>query len=913
MREAQRVEHIDRLIEGIGLIGPGALFERFGAKFLDRHLDADLVHRGLNAQLNPVGGTVDSVDDTGKLAAEYSIEKSYFQGRWAKPTNDVLHVLRKHPEVKDVYLLSSQISTAEEIQAAKMRVGDWPGFQDRTIHYYDARRIAEVIVDEMLLDDSAICALEEHLPVLGRVLNEHRATLTVPAVDPRRVALENVDNAIDAVLRDVCPVVAISGLPGSGKSDAAAAYVNSRREHYQTTMWVEGAELSKVADLSSKRLWRGGADLNVAGMLQTRRCLLVIDDIPPSIALTELHPLCNTGSHILVTRREYSPGDISIPPLSISEARCILNRDMAEHCPDAVLHALMNVVGGHPLSLALVNKAVASGVPWLDIEKDCDIIAELVDGRERLADRILGHLKSLLATELTVFDWVGQSSCDHRFLKFIIRMPGMMKIGGQGLCAADRPSVVRLHDVVYASLKVQGWLSTERAAALDQQLDDHLAVLIEEESLALRVLATTMRAKLESLARTRPSPAVLLALLSVWRPEDVDTNVLGTPEIFLSTLEERGTPVSYVEVRLILESIESLYRFDKVESIDAAKTKLWVDASKAKLRDRLPLFERLLALKVLNPRSYAETRHHWGKALKILDRVEDASRQFEEVLASRIPLDATRLQLIRLYAGNDDRAVDLADEILTAAQIPLMVVSSVVLGVVENLSWAKGPALHSLFNKHAELIEREIVVAAEAGLEQAYAALASVGRYWSWHEPARLTKIFAAIPVPTVGTTDDRTAAALGEILLKLAKANYPPDRKLQNQAVCYYRSISEPNGFQLQKHGEVLIDLGQFSEAEVVLRRIPNHNSDAFASYRLSQARLGQGDANDALSLIDVALETLGETKQKFAASFWAHRFKIRQARTEVDAVDDLDKAIAVCEPGKYLSYLEGLRKNMT
>lgn len=47
MHEAQRVEHIERLITGIGLIGPGSIFERFGAKFLDHHLDANLVHRGL--------------------------------------------------------------------------------------------------------------------------------------------------------------------------------------------------------------------------------------------------------------------------------------------------------------------------------------------------------------------------------------------------------------------------------------------------------------------------------------------------------------------------------------------------------------------------------------------------------------------------------------------------------------------------------------------------------------------------------------------------------------------------------------------------------------------------------------------------------------------------------------------------
>ena len=903
MHEAQRVEHIERLIEGIGLIGPGPMFERFGAKFLDHHLGADLVHRGLNAQLNPVGGTVDSVDDAGRLAAEYSIEKDYFQARWAKPTKDVLHVLKLHPEVREVYLLSSQRSTPADIKTAKSRVKGWPGFQYRTIHYYDARRIAEVIVDELLLDDAAIRALVEHLPVLDRVLNEHRATLTVPTVDPRRVALSIVDDAIDAALSNANPVVTISGLAGSGKSDAAAAYVNSRRHRYQTTMWVEGAELSKVADLTSKRLWQGGADLNVAGMLRTKRCLLVIDDLSPDIAPADLQPFCLSGSHILVTRRESAQGDISIPAFNTSEAREILDRDMSERCPDAVLRALMKVVGGHPLSLALANKAVASGVPWSEIGEDCDSIAELVDGRERLADRILGRLKPLLATELTVFDWVGQSSCDYRFLRSIIRMPGMVKIGGQGLRAADRPAVIRLHDVVYASLKVQGWLSAERAAVLDQQLDVHLCMLIEEESLALLMLATAMRTKLESIAKTRFSPAVLVALLAVWRPDEVDTDALSAPEAYLSELEVRGTPVSYVEVRLILETIESLYRVDKLESIDTAK---------ARLTDRLPLFERLLALRLLNTSSLAETRHHWGKAFKILGRVEDASREFETVMASADPLDATRLQLIRLYAGSDDRAVHLADEILTAARTPLTVISSVVLGVMENLSWAKGPALHALFDKHADLIEREIIEAADAGFEQAYAALASVGRYWSWHEPAKLKNIFGAIPVPAVETADDRTSAALGEILLKLAKSNFPPDRELQNQAVSYYRSIAEPSDFHLQKYGEVLIDLRQFPEAEAVLMRVSNIMSDAFATYRLSQAKLGQGHSEEALCLIDAALATLDEAKQKFAGSFLAHRFKVRQAKADPDAIDDLDKAIAASEPGKYRTYLENLRKNI-
>lgn len=901
MREAQRSEHLDRLINGINKIGGGAAFERFGAKFLDHHLNAGLVHRGLNTQLNPIGGTVDSVDDAGRIAAEYSIDKQYFHGRWVKPTNDLLHVLHMHPKVQDIYLVSSQTATVEEVNTAKDRVSAWPGLQHRTIHYYDARRIAEVIIDELLLDDAAIRALVEHLPVLERVLNEHQATLVLPAVDPCRVVLRSVEQAINAALNDANPVVAISGLPGSGKSDAAAAYASSQGDRYQTPIWVEGTELTRVSDLTSLSLWRGGADLNVAGMLRTRRCLLIIDDLPPHIGLRDLKPLASPGSHILVTRRETEAGDIEIPALTPSEAREILDRNIAAPCPEAVLKALMDVVGGHPLSLALANKAVSAGITWNEIAEDCDSLTELADGRERLADRILGHLKSQLSSELAVFEWVGQSRCDHRFLRSIIRSPGMLKIGGQGLLAADRPKVVRLHDVVYASLKVQGWLTPEQITQLDQRFEQHLATLIEEESLALRVLATTMRTKLETVARARFSPAVLVALLTVWRPEEMTSDVLESPEVYLDRLEARATPVSYVEVRLVLEAIESWYRFEKIKSVEAAKEQL---------EARLPLFPRLLTLEFSHPRSLAEARHHWGKALKILKHNEAAADQFEAVMAGPIPLEATRLQLIRLYA--DERAVVLADEILTAAQTPQKVSSSVVLGVVENLNWAKGSALDELFNRHTELIEREITEAADAGLEQAYTALASVARYWSWHEPARLQRVFGAIPIPSADTADGQTSGALGEILLKLAKSSWPPNIDQQYEAVRYYSSIIQPTPFQLQKHGEVLIDLKQFPEAEAVLRRIPHHDADPFVSHRLSQARLEQNDSTGALNLINAAIENLKDGQHKYLGTFLAHRYKVRTALADPDAVADLDRAITLTPPGKYRSSLTRQREKI-
>ena len=100
-----------------------------------------------------------------------------------------------------------------------------------------------------------------------------------------------------------------------------------------------------------------------------------------------------------------------------------------------------------------------------------------------------------------------------------------------------------------------------------------------------------------------------------------------------------------------------------------------------------------------------------------------------------------------------------------------------------------------------------------------------------------------------------------------------------------------------------MLIDLGRSSEAETVLRTAGKLDTDAFLNYRLSQAMLGQGKADEALAAIELALAHL--QGDKFRPSFLEQRFLARKAQGDPLAVGDLDAAIAVCQPGRYLDAL--------
>ena len=181
-----RAHHIGRLIEGLRLIAPGAVFERFGSQ-----IPRPLSRRPANASGaerigTPCRGTVDTVGENGHCVAEYSTEKTYFDGTMAKPTADAEHARALNPNATDIFLLSSQEAPIGKITDFQTTMQGHPDFDGRSFHVYDSRKIAEILVDHLLISDTAVDQLSDHLPILKAVRDEHAANLSIPELDYRR-------------------------------------------------------------------------------------------------------------------------------------------------------------------------------------------------------------------------------------------------------------------------------------------------------------------------------------------------------------------------------------------------------------------------------------------------------------------------------------------------------------------------------------------------------------------------------------------------------------------------------------------------------------------------------------------------------------------------------------------------------
>jgi hypothetical protein len=228
----------------------------------------------------------------------------------------------------------------------------------------------------------------------------------------------------------VLKVVALHGMPGSGKSVMAAAVAAD--EEWTSAHFPDGVLWASVGlspDLTSILSgWiqaLGGSDLRFTDpgaaryqlqtLLSSRAVLIVIDDVWEA---THGSSLVVGGSRcsVLVTSREAAvaracqvpPEDILPMPLSMTkeEARTLLAGGGGRSLPDAVLPIADDVaaeVGRLPLALQLAAAQVADGVPWQEIRDDLEkemARLETLDlpGADELEDPHLARQQSLLAS-----------------------------------------------------------------------------------------------------------------------------------------------------------------------------------------------------------------------------------------------------------------------------------------------------------------------------------------------------------------------------------------------------------------------------------------------------------------------------------------------------------------------------------
>ncbi|KQQ45916.1 hypothetical protein ASF61_19975 [Duganella sp. Leaf126] len=883
---------IQRVIDSLATLGPGSIFERFGVVFVQRLCDVRLVQRGSSVGGSPVGGALDAVSEDGRVVVEASIMKGYFSGSMAKPWGDLDHTLTLAPLAQDIYLLSSQRAETGVIEAMTNAALQQQRMAGRRLYLMDSRSIAETTIDTLMLYDDAIDELAQHLPVLADIRDDHPASLNAPPLSALYVKNKAVDAELDRRLKSKA-CVEIIGIGGIGKSQAAAACLLRNNGNFHYRFWVNGRDINSVEQLSSVPVRRGGAERNVSALLRRNSTFLVVDDASPSLSIEQLANLCGPDSRILITRQNPSFGAFAMPTMEAQQARTLLIRGLDQPIPEKAFLAIWRAIGGHPLSLALLNTAARQGVSWDDLADDCANVAKLpVDGA-RLADRILGRLKPAIEEELCLFQWANQSHCDRAFFKHVIGVMRLRAFEQHGLTAAESDASIRIHDIVFAALKSLNWLTAEKAREIDNQLEAFILQQIRGNGHNLQLIASQLRVKITSNVEKGDRRAAFLYVLSmVWTGSAIPIHLLPDPQKEAHRLKSLDAASNDVAILVVLESIEARGRSLRQISGEVAAS--------AWLQTAVRAYDDLAVMAGLDARQSAEIKHHRAKMHSALGEDIEAERLFEEVVLD-YPLNEAKLQLVRGYSREPrkyEKAKQYASEIIAEKLVGSSVSPSLTLALGDALNGARQTWAGELIAVHEELFLSEALYSAAIGIPQGYHSVASFVRALVWYARDEVEKVLERLPEPSPWMMDDdQSRGSYAEIML-LASGVCDESIYL-NRALEAYEALKVPNHYQKRKWGEALYRLGRYQEAEFILETIEDKSGWIWLAHSLSQVKYELGKFKDALNLVNESVTGAIGVNEKYRSSFLLQRAKVKIALSQDPVSDIAEGRRYTCNPG--------------
>lgn len=455
MKQELRQAYISRISTELTNLVNGPKFEQFGYIIADHvYSDYELVHRGTNISGAPVGYVVDTFSNCGKVVCEYSSDEKFFLN-FSKINNDIQHALTHHKNsLESIFLLSNRLCKPINQKKLTTIISDTKKNLGVDVKIWDSRTISEYIVDEILLEESTVERLINFLPCIQTIRNESILNLTLPKVDSSYQPRKDLETEIITKLL-AGNSLAITGFGGTGKSSFASSISHSIKENFDIPLWLDASEITDIEHLGHYDVYRNGHKVNVLGLLQSKKILLILDDLSAPVSITHLASLCKNGSVIIVTRKNsFDDDDWEIPPLDAAAVKNILDHNTETACPDKIFKKVYNTVGGHPLIYSLMNANIRSKYyNWEDIESDCEAISEYEDDRnQKLTVRLIGHIVGRLETQLSFLKSCNSKVIDLGFAKYAIKPIGVKKLIKSTILTMSGSGFLKIHDIIFEAL-----------------------------------------------------------------------------------------------------------------------------------------------------------------------------------------------------------------------------------------------------------------------------------------------------------------------------------------------------------------------------------------------------------------------------------------------------------------------------
>lgn len=870
MHEYIKKRVIKDLISEIDCLGAIEL-ELVGCNLVGIREGQRLVHHGINNDYKPVGYTVDSFTSDSLIVSEYSTEQDYFKDydksknkenpAFPKIEKDIKHALaHKKPDGPEkIYLITNQ----EEPPSfrAKFNATTLGQTYGEKIVFLDAREMANEIYAQSAGNADYASAYKQFFPGFSQFLDNYEYYGKLPAPCEGHVVDQGIRGALANHFRKNI-ICVLHGVSGSGKTQAAIDFVRHLKGEFQNYVWISGEDWPKDTSFEAIQRSRGGTPINVAGLFNYCRTILVIDSLERGVNeadFGELRDGFEKGGVVIVTSQSAileKEKCLPIPELSAETAARILGEDLDAASKTA--REFIQACRFSPLILSTArNIILQEQVPSDDLYRDVLSSPESVAGRDGqlIMSKILSRLNGGALQALKQIANSGETKHDIIFLRKFIGIINAHRLQQLSiLLPTSTPGVAKIHDLVCMAVRDNDD-GQELAIAIEKFIEQYNGEMTP--SVLRQIHLGYKHIYEEHIRRCERSPDwIVYALLQV--EGDVK-----------QTLHEQIHSID-ISPGLPLSEVMSL--------IDAKETHAYEIENQGERREYYrqcaAQFEGALA-GAANEDVIAELLHHRGKALRRSGDYEDALNCFRRLLDMRPGWHATHGQIAHLgmqygvdehikAAGEQSMRVLTHEMIEDASLVPLRV----SLAALARLR-SYGKVVEKLSQDPAQVSKLADVIALSAleGFGQFYEAFVSFTSKFGYPHPSICVDLAEQLPEMLVLPPEFvekrqwvSACEALSNTAISARKEGKAAlcDRLIQASLLFANAIASRGNlkGFDARAVAKTYLNAGLPQRALEVIGKVTDDQISHWVLYRKAEAELAIEAFGDALSTAQSAFD---------------------------------------------------------
>jgi hypothetical protein len=458
---------VKNLIEEIECLSPTNL-ELLGNNLVSIIEGKKMIHHGINKDYKPASYTVDSFSDNSKIIAEYSTEKNYFEDSskkgetvsvYKKIEKDIKHACDHNDSNKldKIYLISSN----EEPPSFRKKFNKTPIGKKHgpIIIFYDSRELAKLIYEQSIKSPDYASYYKQFFPVFSQNLDNYEYYGRIPSFCGKHIsdshALETVKHHLTN--NDIC---VISGISGSGKTQLSIDYIHNEKDNFENYLWISGDDWKKDTSLSSIQRTRGGSPVNISGLFNSSKTILVIDSLNRIVNDSDILELSygfSIGSKLIVTSQISKTNNkyLSIPEFSNSVSLKILGETPGKE--SQLCKKVVKLCNFSPLILSTIRNLVDE--EGLDRKELYDEVLKHPDdihdnNGKSIMSGILCKLEPNSLNALKKIANSGSSIHDSKFLGEYINILNRTNLQRISiLLPANIPNCLKIHDLVYTAVQ----------------------------------------------------------------------------------------------------------------------------------------------------------------------------------------------------------------------------------------------------------------------------------------------------------------------------------------------------------------------------------------------------------------------------------------------------------------------------